>query len=197
MDILTRLSGILILLGVILSICSFLLLPQIKRSGAALITVTIGAGLLAFSAILLGLVHMLYVRAPAPDAAAPASGEIAVIAEPDPLPARPVQEKLTTTVNLQETLSEYAHPFQTTTRAYQFTIPAESGYKIVEAQIKEKSANKLSNLSIGKAPDGSAVSVAFKLTSGTQFDRWRGWIDADLQLTQIKVDTPPVESVPQ
>ncbi len=58
--------------------------------------------------------------------------------------------------------------------------------KFVAAHLVPRSQNNASDVKVDLAPDGSRVTVNYRLTSGPTFDRYRGWMDADLVATEAE-----------
>lgn len=69
-------------------------------------------------------------------------------------------------------------------RQYSEAIPADAGCRIVSIIPSIRSANNASDPSISIEPDGTAAVVSYSLTSGPFFDRYRGWLEADLAIRQ-------------
>ncbi len=181
MEIATGFSGIVALLGVVFTIALVFLLPRIKKNSGALRLGTIIPVLLALSTLGLSVVNLWHAKSlPSTESS---SRDPVVRYSKDP---HPVENIITTRAYIQQTLSEHKSPFGTTTRSYSVVFEAEAGYRIIEAHIREK-GERVSNLEVEKASDGSNTVVRFDLSSGPQFYRYRGWIAADLQLVQEKL----------
>lgn len=71
------------------------------------------------------------------------------------------------------------------TRPYTQTFQARPGHKIVDFAVITRSANKASQPGVTVTPAGDALTVRYELTSGPIFDRWRGWLEADIQTRQV------------
>jgi len=71
------------------------------------------------------------------------------------------------------------------TKSYTQTFQARPGHKIVDFAVITRSANKANQPSVTVAPAGDALTVKYELTSGPVYDRWRGWLDADVKTRQV------------
>jgi len=56
--------------------------------------------------------------------------------------------------------------------------------KFVAAHLVPRSQSNASDVKIDVAADGGSLTLGYRLTSGPSFDRFRGWIDADLVATE-------------
>lgn len=63
-------------------------------------------------------------------------------------------------------------------------LEATKGYRIVDHDYLEHSANKVSNRQLKIAPDGSYLEMIYTLTSGPGYNRWRGWLAATITTIQ-------------
>jgi len=79
------------------------------------------------------------------------------------------------------------HPGVTpSVRDYQLVFQAQPNYHIRSAHIVSSSANNVATQPEYQiAPDGRSATVTFALRSGPTFDRWRGWLDANLVTDQV------------
>lgn len=71
------------------------------------------------------------------------------------------------------------------TKSYTQTFQARPGHKIVDFTVITHSANKASQPDVTITPAGDAMTVKYELTSGPIFDRWRGWLEADIKTRQV------------
>lgn len=69
-------------------------------------------------------------------------------------------------------------------REYRETIQADTGCRIVGINPNIRSSNGANGPVINVGPDGAAATVSYSLVSGPFFDRYRGWLDADLVIVQ-------------
>ena len=67
---------------------------------------------------------------------------------------------------------------------YEESFQAKAGYKIVDHRFVARSSNNAEVISVQTSPDKKSLTVAFSLKSGPIFDRWRGWLDADVLTRQ-------------
>jgi|GEM_PF-5293506 len=84
---------------------------------------------------------------------------------------------------IDETLDEHDLT-QITRRQYNVQSPADPGCIIVSANLMRRSDTRVSDVSIEVSADGSAVKLSYELSSGPAYDRWRGWLHADLTMEQ-------------
>jgi len=71
------------------------------------------------------------------------------------------------------------------TKSYTQTFQARPAHKIVDFTVITRSANKASQPDVTITPAGDALTVRYQLTSGPIFDRWRGWLEADIKTRQV------------
>ena len=85
-------------------------------------------------------------------------------------------------------LTNDSHPnfLDTHTESYQGEIPARSGYKIIGAEVVEKSATRVSNLTLTPTEEGDSLKYSLNLTSGPQVDRYRGWFHGDIVIKETR-----------
>jgi hypothetical protein len=74
-----------------------------------------------------------------------------------------------------------------TIKSYVQTFPANTGFRIVAANVVPISAIGVSGLSVDIVGDGEAVTVRFQLKSGPLVDRYRGSFNARLELTEESI----------
>jgi hypothetical protein len=96
-------------------------------------------------------------------------------------------DKIVVKQTLEKTLGEHKSPFAPTTSMYELIYQAQPGYRIVAHDFVPSSSNGLSQLTVQPVGNGAAVVVHFALTSGPQFDRYRGWIRGELTLVQERL----------
>ena len=76
--------------------------------------------------------------------------------------------------------------FSPTTRTYNKQFNALDGYKIVSYKIDVVSINNANIVFSRLSNDGSSVIVQFMIRSGPMYDRWQGWLKAQVITEQIK-----------
>src|SRR5262249_8216324 len=96
-------------------------------------------------------------------------------------------ERIMTTDPVSQVLSFHGNLLGATTKSYSLAFPAREGFRIVEARFEETSATRVSNFAIYIEPYGKRAVVRFSLTSGPAVDRYRGWVQGNLVLTQERV----------
>lgn len=69
-------------------------------------------------------------------------------------------------------------------RDYLDTIQADTGCRIVSVVPSIRSANNATGPTVNLGPDGAAAIVSYSLQSGPFYDRYRGWLDAELAVKQ-------------
>lgn len=102
---------------------------------------------------------------------------------PDTIPVGPTQKTIEIVYKIdagQETLGG----LQPASREYQKIFQAREGFKIENYSLVSKSANNATIISTEISPDRRTLIVNFSLKSGPVFDRWRGWLDADILTRQ-------------
>lgn len=83
------------------------------------------------------------------------------------------------------TVTQFAQNSSTPTeRSYTERLLPDTGCKITSVDIRLISANNHSDPNVIIAQDGKVATVSYSLRSGPFFDRYRGWIDADVTVTQ-------------
>jgi len=82
------------------------------------------------------------------------------------------------------------HQVDVSSQYYSFPFRADAGAKIVSARLVEESVNFASDKTLNIAGDGSEAVFRFKLQSGPLYDRWRGWWNGQVVLTE-RYATPP------
>jgi hypothetical protein len=87
------------------------------------------------------------------------------------------------TKRIDETLDEH-DLMQITKRHYVVQDNADPGCAIISTNLVRQSDTRVSDLSISVSADGTSVTLSFDLSSGPAFDRWRGWLHADLVIEQ-------------
>lgn len=93
---------------------------------------------------------------------------------------RPQRKKaIEVTYKIDETQQRHDN-LQPTSENYNKTFLSKDGYKIIDHKFIAKSANNSTVTSVQVTPDGKALTVQFSLKSGPVFDRWRGWLDAEI-----------------
>ncbi|GJH28153.1 hypothetical protein [Caballeronia novacaledonica] len=89
-------------------------------------------------------------------------------------------------IHVNQSQSDFNEPFRPTTRNYSLIYLATPGYRIVAARTMIRSMSNAAGPSVEILNDGSQIKVLFALTSGPQFDRYRSWIEADIELKERK-----------
>jgi hypothetical protein len=114
---------------------------------------------------------------------------MAAIGTPSSLPPASPPElpgTIRTAYSIDVTKDDHPVLFGPHTQTYTRTFTAEPGYKISDTNLSPTSQVKLSGLKIDLSPDRKQAIVQFKLTSGPTYDRWRGWLEGTLELTQTR-----------
>lgn len=96
-------------------------------------------------------------------------------------------EEPTELINVQlisRTKDDHPVLFGPHSRNYTTKYEAIDGYKITQCDLEAISANHASDVTCNVAGDGSVATLDFRLTSGPQIDRWRGWYHARVSLKQ-------------
>ena len=73
---------------------------------------------------------------------------------------------------------------QITKRHYVVQDNADPGCTVISTNLVRQSDTRVSDLSISVSADGTSVTLSYDLSSGPAFDRWRGWLHADLVIEQ-------------
>ncbi len=76
--------------------------------------------------------------------------------------------------------------FFTSKRIYKEKFRAVKGYKITSFKLNIASLNRAKIISRELSADGSHVTVRFSIKSGPMYNRWRGWIKAQVITEQTK-----------
>lgn len=76
--------------------------------------------------------------------------------------------------------------FFTSNRIYKEKFRAVKGYKITSFKLNIASLNRAKIISRELSTDGSHVTVRFSIKSGPMYNRWRGWIKAQVITEQTK-----------
>lgn len=97
-------------------------------------------------------------------------------------PASPASD--TATIERLYPISETndSHGVTSSSRDYRIVKDADPGYQIVEANVIQESATRVSDLTVTIASDRKSVEVRFRLTAGPAYDRYRGWLHGQLAL---------------
>ncbi len=76
-------------------------------------------------------------------------------------------------------------------REYNETIQADTGCRIASVTPVVRSGNNATGPTVNIGPDGEAAIVTYSLRSGPFYDRYRGWLDAELTVKQtVKAPKP-------
>lgn len=100
-------------------------------------------------------------------------------------PAGPAE--ITRTYRVDETKDDHPVTFASHSRKYEKRFQADPGYEITDVKWHPKSAAHESDVHHNIAADRRSVVFSFRLTSGPDVDKWRGWIHGDLHLLQRRV----------
>ncbi|MFS8977249.1 serine protease [Cupriavidus necator] len=73
---------------------------------------------------------------------------------------------------------------QAASRSYSRKFNAQPGYKIVDYKLVTKSTNNADITTVEVSSDRKSISITFSLRSGPIFDRWRGWLSAEVLTRQ-------------
>jgi len=87
---------------------------------------------------------------------------------------------------INEVLARHDNLTSETTKSFTKPCIAEPGYVITSVQINPTSQTRVGNLLSSIVEGGKKAIISFDLTSGPQLDRYRGWLHADVTLTQEK-----------
>jgi hypothetical protein len=96
----------------------------------------------------------------------------------------PQQEFIERVYRIDETNDTHDSLLEETTLPYSVTLDANPGYRIIEAQVVQESATRVSDLTRNISGDEQSVTVSFKLTAGPRIDRYRGWLHANVIVRQ-------------
>lgn len=89
-------------------------------------------------------------------------------------------------VHVREVKDNHPNLFTShTSDLYKITVSADPGYRIEKAFFDESSSTRTSDKTVSLSNDGESAVLAFRLTSGPFFDRYRGWLEGDLHIQQI------------
>ena len=192
MDFLSISSLVAALVGALISVATFILVPRLKSSGGtrrhlAYFAVTAAAVLAAASFASLWLAGTkarppgnVTVEVPSvqhSQASTPTTSPPVLVPQPP--------ERISVVERISETLDSHDSVLGTTTREYVRRFEAKPGFRILEAKFNEKSATRVSGFTAEST--GQTAIVRFALTSGPAGDRYRGWIDGDLTLVQERI----------
>uniref|UniRef100_UPI0038B97213 hypothetical protein n=1 Tax=Caballeronia grimmiae TaxID=1071679 RepID=UPI0038B97213 len=189
MSAIYSLSGILSIVGGLLAIGVFIFIPQLKTNYSALARASRVSVFITIAILALGGAATLFTHRLEPGNPVLAE-HVGTGEEPKPsagTPSGQVDEQAalrTRDVPLSEMFSEHASPFNPTTRSFDRIVEATPGYRIARAEIIDVQQARLSDLTVEIIDNGAAAVVHFRLTSGPQFDRYGGSIDATLRLTE-------------
>lgn len=103
---------------------------------------------------------------------------------PVPAPILELPERLDRSFTVTETKDDHPLPLAPHSFVYNKPFKAERGYKITSCDVQTASANRLDQLACVVDQDGSSATLRFRLRSGPQFDRWRGWWAGTVNLAQ-------------
>ncbi|MFM0523026.1 hypothetical protein PQR08_37005 [Caballeronia jiangsuensis] len=192
MSAIYSLSGILSIVGGLLAVGVFIFIPQLKTNYSALTRASRLSVFITIAILVLGGVAALFTHKLEPGKPVLAE-HVGTGEEPKPsagtLSGEVNQQaaSITKDVPLSEMFSEHASPFNPTTRSFDRIVEATPGYRIARAEIIDVQQARLSDLTVEITDNGAAAVVHFRLTSGPQFDRYGGSIDATLRLTERRV----------
>ncbi|KGT74108.1 hypothetical protein MA20_40665 [Bradyrhizobium japonicum] len=87
------------------------------------------------------------------------------------------------------------HPvvFAEHTADYAETFPAEPGYRIAGCTWHVETGNGASNIACAVNDTGAQARFTYKLTSGPAVDRYRGWLGATVNVSQILATQVPID----
>jgi len=94
------------------------------------------------------------------------------------------REIKTNSVAVSNTKDDHPSPFSEHSQFYTQTFTADPGYRIIAVDFMKTSAARASDIQNRISSDGSEAELAYQLTSGPAFDRYRGWIRGDVVLKQ-------------
>lgn len=101
-----------------------------------------------------------------------------------PVDQLPLPELLRRTYTVSETKDDHPVLAAPSSREYNRQFKAESSYRIIDCAWHAVTANHSSGELCRINDSGTAATFSFGLTSGPQFDRYRGWLGGTLTLTQ-------------
>lgn len=193
MDILFKSSGVLTILGTVIALGVLFYLPRLKSNKKLLTGIASTMGVVMLILVSFDIfnsstnsvsnndieTYKIFIKDES-------GNEKEISLSPEVDANTQDDNEITVIENIKQFQSTHSNPFSPTTRPHTLVIPAKEGYRIVNTVLNTKSEARVTNLSINQDQNGKNVILNFNLTSGPQFDRYRGWIEADLELTQVK-----------
>lgn len=85
---------------------------------------------------------------------------------------------------ISQTKDDHPSALSDHSRTYTETFSADPGFRIVGATFRSSSAARAGDIKESISPDGSNITLSYRLTSGPAVDRYRGWLRGDLIMKQ-------------
>jgi S1-C subfamily serine protease len=86
--------------------------------------------------------------------------------------------------NVSSVKDDHPNPMSPHSRDYSRTFTAEPGFTITACSWQSMSENNASAIACELSKDAKAATFRYRLRSGPMFDRYRGWIDTTVFLSQ-------------
>lgn len=84
-------------------------------------------------------------------------------------------------------VTQAEHQINKTVRPYEHRVVAQEGFRIVQANFDCTSCNNVDAISAKVRQEGAELALTYQLTSGPFLDRWRGWLEGVLHITEERV----------
>ncbi len=111
-------------------------------------------------------------------------GDLGLMLSTEQMSERALPETFSRSFVVAETNDDHKGVTDTSKR-YHHRFEAEPCYRIEDAELERLSVNNERDVALNVESGGRAATLTYRLQAGPVFDRWRGWMKANVHLNQV------------